>query len=599
MCGINGFSWEDKNLIKQMNKIISYRGPDDKGTYTDKHVSLGHNRLSIIDLSKAGKQPMTNEDGSIFIVFNGEIYNFKEIKQKLIKKGHKFNSNTDTEVIIHAYEEFGEECLKLFNGMFAFAIWDTNNKKLFLARDRLGIKPLYYYLDQKNEKLIFSSEIKGILQHEIKKKINIQSFNSFLTYRFITSDETMIQNIKKLKPGHYLTYQNKKIHMNKYWNLKWNTINKSKDYFVKKIDQLLNESVDKRLLSDVPLGIFLSGGLDSSLITSINSKLRNDTIKTFSIGFNHKSDELKYASKVANLLNTNHKELILDYNQITKEIPNIVWYMDEPHSDPSVIPLYFLSKFAKKDITVVNTGEGADELFSGYYHYYIGSNLFNTIPNLIKKKVYNYYYSPFKKNQRKQLLNNSDNTNNNINSSIKEDNTLKRYLNKKHHILNNVLHFDIKKELPNWQLTRVDRLTMAHGMEARVPFLDHNLVELSSSIPTNLKQKGFCGKYILKKVAKKYLPKEIIYRKKQGFTTPLHLWFKHDFNNITQNLFNDTNINFINKNYIKKLLNKQKNIKNHTKFTKSTYQLFILSLFTIWHKTYIDQNKPKLINNLI
>jgi len=570
MCGINGFNWDDVSLVKQMNAKISYRGPDDTGAYSDSEITLGHNRLSIIDLSKKGHQPMTDLDGKLCITYNGEIYNYRNIRKELEKKGYKFTSNTDTEVIIYTYKEYGADCVKKFNGMFAFAIWDSEKKELFCARDRLGIKPLYYYHDQ--SRFIFSSEIKAILCHDLQKNLDRSALGSYLAYRFIPSDKTILTGIKKLQPGHTMTYSNNKLSIKRFWNISWNETKISEQDAVSKIKQLLSESVNKRLMSDVPLGAFLSGGLDSSLIVAMNSALRTDKVKTFTVGFDHESDEFAPAKKVADHLNTDHHELHLGYDKITKMLPKIVWYMDEPNSDPSMVPQYFLSEFAKKQVTVVNTGEGADELFSGYYHYRIG-NSFNMVPGLVKKQIYDWYYSPFKKKDRKVL-------------GFSVDPALREQLNKPNALLNNILHFDIKHELPNWQLARVDRMTMAHSMEARVPFLDHNMVQFATQLPVNLRQRGIDGKYILKKMALDYLPKNIVTRKKQGFTTPLHSWLKSEIEPIAEDML--LNRDIISKDYVKKLINKHKSAKKPRPFQLYSYQLFILVCLEHWFRQYLD-----------
>ena len=588
MCGITGFTWDDKQLLKKMTSIIDYRGPDDHGFYTDKNISLGHRRLSIIDLSSAGKQPMTSKDGSIVIVFNGEIYNYQELRKDLEKK-YDFASKSDTEVLIYGYKEWGADLLPKLNGMFSFAIWDCDKKELFLARDRLGIKPLYYY--QKENNLIFASEIKAILQYpKLKKDLNLSAISSYLKYRFITSEETILKDIKKLQPGHYLKFSNKtnSIKITKFWDLSFNIKNKSESFFIKKFESLLTDCVKKRLMSDVSLGAYLSGGLDSSLIAALNSKLRSDPVKTFTVGFNHETDEFKYAKKVSEHLGTDHHELVLNYSNMSKILPKIVWLMDEPNSDITMIPLYFLSEFSRKKVTVVNTGEGADELFSGYYHFKVGSPSFAFIPKIVKKNIYSFYYSPFKSWERKKFFN----------EKVKEDNSLKNYLNRKEpkHILNKILAFDIKNELPNWQLARVDRMTMAHSQEARVPFLDHRLVEFSTSLPPKLKINGLNGKYIIKKTATKYLPREIIYRKKQGFTTPRDSWFKNDFMDIAFNILSQKNMKkrkFINPAYVEKLKQKVKT-KGDLPFRPYTYKLLILTMLEMWMKMYVDNNTKVL-----
>ena len=603
MCGITGFTWDDKQLVKQMTDIISYRGPDDSGHYTDSQISLGHRRLSIIDLSKAGHQPMTDDKESVVIVFNGEIYNYKELKKELEKK-YQFKSNTDTEVLIYGYKEWGPELLNKLNGMFAFAIWDSTKKELFMARDRIGIKPLYYSILDNNTDtdLIFASEIKSILEcDKLKRKINLNAVNAYLKYRFIPSEETILRGIKKLQPGHYLIFRKNKnknasILIKKYWEASFNTENKTENYFTKKLNNLIRDCVEKRLMSDVPLGAYLSGGIDSSLIAAINSKLRTDPVKTFTVGFNHKTDEFKYASQVAEHLNTDHHELVLDYSEMSKILPKIVWLMDEPNSDITMIPLYFLSQFSRKKVTVVNTGEGADELFAGYCHFKVGSSSLWPIPSTIKKNIYSLYYSPFKSWERKSILAGDDNKTTAQNPA--EDISLKECLNKKEpdHILNKILLFDIKNELPNWQLARVDRMTMAHSQEARVPFLDHRLVEFAGTIPPALKLKGFNSKFIIKKVASNYLPKNIISRKKQGFTTPRDSWFRNDFMDIAFNILSKENIQkrgYLNSDYIEKLKLKVQT-KGDKPFRPYTYKLLILTMLEMWTQMYVDNNSKVL-----
>lgn len=592
MCGISGFTWEDKDLLKRMNNAISYRGPDDNGVYTDKYISLAHNRLSIIDLSQDGHQPMSNKEGTLWIVHNGEIYNYKEIRADLEKKGYDFKSNTDTEVIIYAYQEHGINCLNQFNGMFSFAIFDVEKRELFLARDRVGIKPLYYMYDGKN--LIFASEIKALLQHKFQKQIDLQCLNSFLTYKFIPSSKTLIKGIKKLPPAHYAVLKDGNLKIKKYWSLNWKISKNNLTYFISRLDKILVDSVESRLISDVPLGVFLSGGLDSSLVVAINSILRDDPVETFTVGFGHKIDEFNYAQQVSDILSTNHQEILLDYSNITKSIPKVIWHMDEPNTDITMVPIYFLSEFARKSVTVVNTGEGADELFSGYAHYNLGAKVLSVVPSPIKNLMYQWYYSPFKRRNRLNLLK----------DSAKDDKTLNSYLHFNDYpknpkeFLNKILFFDIKNQLPNWQLNRVDRMTMAHGMEARVPFLDHNIVEFSSTLPINFKQQIFQGKFILKKLALKYLPKEIVFRKKSIFSIPLHSWIKDNLEDIMEEIFFTNKKSFFNYYYIQKLIKKHKASKKQKPFQLYSMQLLILLFFDIWYEMFINNKSQNELQKL-
>ncbi|MFX0025457.1 MAG: asparagine synthase (glutamine-hydrolyzing) [Candidatus Hermodarchaeota archaeon] len=593
MCSISGFSWDDRDLIKKMNKILLYRGPDDTGIYNDSKMSLGHNRLSIIDLTKAGHQPMVNKNGYLWIIFNGEIYNYRKIREDLILKGYEFQSNTDTEVVLYAYEEYGRHCLNFFNGMFAFAVWDTINKELFLARDRLGIKPLYYYYNGKN--LIFSSEIKAILLHKINKEIDLNCLNSFLTYRFIPSNKTIFKEIRKLLPGHYAIFKDKTLSIKKYWTLKWLIENNSESYFIDLLKKLLFSSVNLRLNSEVPLGIFTSGGIDSSLVVAINSMLREDTINTFTVGFGHETDEFKYARKISDQFSTKHHEVIVNLKDVCLQLPRIIWQMDEPHFEMTIVPLYFLSEYAKNKITVVNTGEGADEIFSGYPLYWIGSNLFKPIPKFLKDYIYLWYYSPFKHRDRHKLFN----------FSFKNDETLKFYLKYANSssfpndFLNKLLNFDVKHELTNWELNRTDKIPMCHSMEARVPFLDHRIVEMSTKLPVKFKLLNLNTKYILKKLALKYLPRDIVFRKKQGFFVPQHTWIKQYLEDSIESILFNNKKPFFNYEFIRKLIKKHKNSKKQRPFQLISFQLLSLLFFDIWYELYINNKTIREMEQLL
>lgn len=365
MCGICGFNWDDQRLVRDMVDIMNHRGPDQKGDFVDDGVSFGHSRLSIIDLSEKGKQPMKNEDGSINIVFNGEIYNFRELRDVLEKQGHKFFSNTDTEVIIHAYEQWGQECVKKLRGMFAFAIWDSGKKQFFLARDRVGIKPLYYYFN--SEKFMFASEIKAILLNpEVKREVDYKSLYYFMGYEYVPTPFTLFKSIKKLPPAHTLLIKNKKLKLTKYWDLHFSKDNGNESYLTDQIYNLLQESIQLRLTSDVSLGAFLSGGIDSSAIVGLMSQMLDEPVKTFTIGYEDESySELQYARQVADYFGTDHKEIIVDPTSV-EHFENTVWYLDEPMTDLSLIPAYLFCREAKKDVTVCLSGEGGDEVFLGY-----------------------------------------------------------------------------------------------------------------------------------------------------------------------------------------------------------------------------------------
>lgn len=368
MCGICGIVGADeKEILKKMSETIIHRGPDDYGYYSDTSVSLANRRLSIIDLS-TGKQPIHNEDETIWITYNGEIFNFVELKKDLEKKGHKFYTNTDTETIVHLYEEYGERCAEKLRGMFAFAIWDSKKKKIVLVRDRLGIKPLYYTL--LNGKLIFGSEIKTILTYpEVKRKINEDAIYHFLSIGFFLDPETIFHGINQLLPGHILTFQNGKISFKKYWDINVKIEIRSEEYFKKKLLEIMEDSVRLRMISDVPLGLFLSGGVDSTATLALMKRYSDEPIKTFTIGFGKESDEIKDARTVSDYFGTDHTEVIHDGKNILEAFPKIIWHFDEPMRITT--PIYFLSQAAKKKVTVALQGLGSDELFGGYRRHFL------------------------------------------------------------------------------------------------------------------------------------------------------------------------------------------------------------------------------------
>lgn len=620
MCGIIGFNWNDKNLIKRMANSIIHRGPDDHGYYTDNHVSLGHRRLSIIDLSKKGKQPMCNEDGDIWITYNGEIYNHKEIRAVLEKKGHKFMSNTDAEVIIHSYEEFGEKCLELFNGMFAFCIYDSSRGRLFLARDRIGIKPLYYYFT--GGKFIFSSEIKAILKFsDIKREININGMKDYFTYTYIPGPDTLFKNIKKLKPSKYLILDLKKKRMKirNYWDLSFNVKDERFNIIRKKLFKNFKDSVKKRLMSDVPFGAYLSGGVDSSSIVAMMSTIIKEPIKTFSVGFDSDQviNELYYAKLVSDKFNTEHKEIIVSHKDAFKILPKIIYHLDEPIVNPAAIPLYFMSKKAKSKITVVLTGNGGDELFAGYrqhkvisksYKFYskanklidnkmsmniikgVNAGLLNKtrlakyglflerfIPKLKNKsEAYSelMYEINFSEKEKNKLITNYNKL------KYKPLNKIQYIFNNKINVLNQLISTDLRFLLPENYLMIDDKINMSNSLESRVPFLDHTLINFAGSILPKYKLNGFKGKFILKQAMKNLLPKKVITRKKYGFSPPVTYWIDKEFKNMALDIFtdNDYKINELNQKFVKRILT-EKGKKHYNK-------IYPLLLFGLWYKEF-------------
>ncbi|MBI2651621.1 asparagine synthase (glutamine-hydrolyzing) [Candidatus Woesearchaeota archaeon] len=551
MCGIAGFNWSDKSLIKSMTDSLILRGPNDSGFYVDKEVSIGSRRLSIIDLSKKGKQPISNEDGTKWIVFNGEIYNFLELKNELQKKGHRFRSDTDTEVIVHSYEEYGEKCVEKFNGMFAFAIWDSKKKELFIARDRLGVKPLFYCKNEK--KFIFASEIKAIFRANIKKTIDEEALYFYLKYGYTPKDKSIFKDIFKLEPGCTLTLS-KAIKIKRYWKADFSQkIAKNEEFFVSKIREYLDSSVKKRLIADVPVGAFLSGGLDSSAIVAYISKYKKD-LKTFSVGFDYEQyNESKYAKIVSEKFETEHHEVYFSSNDAIKQIPFLVRYYDEPFADPSMIPTYMVSKVARKYVTVSLSGDGGDESFLGYnrYLYYKYISLQDKIPKAISKYMLKPLFSSLSHlsdkgvfHKAKQYLHfnelpdyerysrlrstfSQENEKNLFNGNYDFSLYYKPYFVYRNY-LDNLSNADINTYLADDILTKLDRASMSVSLEARVPFLDYKFIEFSSKIPASLKLRGKETKYILKKSLMGILPKNIIYRKKQGFAFPLDIYLRNE-----------------------------------------------------------------------
>ncbi|MFQ6084061.1 MAG: asparagine synthase (glutamine-hydrolyzing) [Candidatus Aminicenantia bacterium] len=632
MCGICGIIKPDKNqsiplqIIKSMCQTIIHRGPDDEGIFLEKNIALGARRLSIIDLI-SGHQPLSNEDKTIWITYNGEIYNFPELKKELEKRGHKFRTKSDTETVVHSYEEWGEEFVNKLRGMFAFAIWDGKNNKLILVRDRIGIKPLYYTL-LNDGTLIFGSEIKATLKYPgIVREIDPHALDFFLTLEYIPAPYSIFKDIHKLLPGHLLIYHNGQINLKKYWEVEKYSLQKSKmssqnvKQYCDELYHLLKESVKLRLLSDVPLGCFLSGGIDSSSIVGLMSELGVKPIKTFSIGFEEVSyNELKYARLIAQKFQTEHHEFTIkpEVIDLTEKLIN---HLDEPFGDFSIFPTYLVSKIAREYVTVILSGDGGDEVFGGYEHY-LAQKLAQTpfslpfnrlIPFLLKpfppqskkkglwNKLKRYgqgfehperlrhfrwmmfltlkekekLYSPYFVNQLKNL------------GELLERAPLKEYFEKIKGLdeINSELYLDLKTYLADDILVKVDRMSMATSLETRVPLLDHKLVEFAFSLPGNLKLRGFTSKWIFKKTMERLLPKENIYRSKEGFSIPIKNWLKKELKELMFDFLDEKRIEssgFFNYPFIKKMIDEHlKGKENHS------HRLWALLVFEMWQKNYL------------
>lgn len=599
MCGICGKINHDINkpvenkIISKMMDSIVYRGPDDEGSLISRNIGLGFRRLSIIDL-KTGHQPLSNENGTVWIVFNGEIYNFLELRDSLKKKGHVFQTKTDTECIVHLYEEYEQDCVKYLNGMFAFAIWDSRKNQVFVARDRLGEKPLFYYHD--TDCFIFSSEVKSVLLNpEVKKEMNYEAMDSYLSLRFITAPHTMFRDIKKLPAGHYLILKNGELKVERYWKPSYvQKTEKSRKQILDDLRELFFDSVKIRLMSDVPIGAFLSGGIDSSMVVSSISLVSKDKPNTFSIGVKDSDyNELPYAKAVATKYSTHHREFIINPD-IIEILPKVIDLMDEP-TDPFAISVYNIAGVTRKHVTVALGGDGGDELFGGYDRYHgngfvnfisklpnelvqpIFKSLIKVVPEDFSKKSLSQkirwlkHMSSFSENRRyfesmsffrftdsaKDLLYSSD-LKSKLNSSH-PSNYILEYFNDDaaDDFLDRMMYTDLMTRLPDYTLQILDRMTMAHSLEGRSPFLDHRLVEFACAIPAELKVSKGELKIILKELAKDYLPPELLTREKQGFGFPLHRWLREDLKEMINDILNSSKMisdGYFNKEYVQKIL---------------------------------------------
>ena len=606
MCGIWGITWTDKDLIKLMGNACKHRGPEQEGFYLDNDVSLCCERLRVMDLRDIGGQPIHNENETVWAIQNGEIYNFKKLKNELEQKSHKFYSNTDTEVLVHLYEEYGENFVDYLDGMFACAIWDLKNKKLIIARDRLGIKPLYYWFNNKN--LIFASEIKSILQYEeVERQINYDGLSQFITYAYTIDGQTLLKNINELLPGHKLTYDisEKIIKIEKYWDFKLqkNTFSEKENF--EQVKKLLEDAVDKRRVSDAPLGALLSGGLDSSVMVAILNKFSEKPIKTFTTGFGNDLDEFEEAKIVAEHCGTEHNEIMIDFSDLTKSLPKILWHMELPFGRPSILSNYMVSKEIKKFVTVAYTGEGSDELFGGYNRYLPfvrDSNFFQ------KTKNYEAVTSGFFKDEKMRNKIFSDN----VLKYLKTDNhpsvAFKKILeqNSNHSTLNNVLYFELKTEIPGAQTWRIDRTSSAHAIELREPFLDYKLIEFTASIPENLKinsTKELTKKYLLQKIGSELLPEKIVKRKKFPWGIPFYEYFQVEFLPIAKILIEESIKNkrsYLNLESLKintlseKILNtKIENSKEQEIDDNILRQTLFLFNLEMWYKMFIESDNFK------
>ena len=620
MCGICGFyGFNDESLLNQMVNVLKHRGPDDSGFFTDTNINLGMRRLSIIDIER-GKQPVHNEDGSIWLVFNGEIYNFKQLRSSLEKKGHKFYTNSDTEVIVHAYEEFGEDCVKKFQGMFSFAIWDGNKKILILAVDRFCIKPLYYGIFDGN--FFFASEIKSILKYgDYNPQINFSGIHDFLSYLYIPPPKTIFKNIYKMTPATLLIYEKDDIRIKRYWDLSFKTENKDIGFFVKKTRKLLEEAVSSHMISDVPIGVYLSGGIDSSTITGLMSQLSDQPIKTFTIGFEEEDfSELEYARIVSDQFETEHHEIIVEADAFAL-LPQIVRQHDEPFGNPTSILHYLISDKISDNVKVSLSGTGGDEVFAGYPKYLAMklADYYSKIPGVVRKNVIEkilfslpesmketdyvrwgkmftkaahlkpserYYslvsyfdeeekYEIYSEKFKEKKFQNSHNFIQNLFFSVPSADYEQQ-----------TFYTEINSFLPYNILEYTDKTSMATSLEARVPFLDHKLVEFLATVPFKYKIRRFELKYLLKKAMEDILPKKIIKRKKMGFNPPTGIWINQDWKELVDEYLSRDVVDhrgYFDYKSVEKILRAHKSGKKNL-----SLKIYSLIFLEEWQRTYID-----------
>ena len=650
VCGVCGeITFHSRNVrfetIQRMCRVLAHRGPDDMGmvffdgdrSVESKHESdgrvendgfeggFGHRRLSIIDLSEAAHQPMSNEDGSLWIVFNGEIYNFQDLRTELEKKGHVFKSRSDTEVVLHAYEAWGVECLTRFRGMFAFALWDSKQQRLFAARDRLGKKPLVYV--HQNGRFLFASEIKAILEAPgIERRVDPVALHYYLTYQYVPSPYTIFDGVKKLPPGHYLLYDRTgRLKIERYWKLNFPSHledSTSTSEWCERLRTALEESIRLRLISDVPIGVFLSGGIDSSLIVGVMARWIGHRVKTFSIGFEEKGfDELSYARYVSQVFGSEHHEFVIKPDAIGI-LPKLVWHYNEPFADSSAIPTYYVAKMTKDYVKVVLTGDAGDENFAGYRRYLRSQRAaqFTVLPETLRKRFlpislrglasmgwgeaklhrladfmedlsgdpgrdYAEQIKIFNAKEKRDIYTEE------FSKNVETINPLNFLLEKFDEVdttdrLERLLYVDLMTYLPEDLLVKMDIATMANSVEARVPLLDHQFMELVAGIPSRLKLKGSEAKFILKKAFSDVLPKPISRRKKMGFAVPVSQWFRKELKDYAWDVLLDhrtLNRGYFRKDGVERLLNEHL----ERRYDHSA-KLWALLVLEIWFRVFID-----------
>jgi asparagine synthase (glutamine-hydrolysing) len=627
MCGICGKVEFDRGasvsgaLIRAMLDTIRHRGPDDQGVYLSPQVGLGHARLSIIDLSR-GHQPLGNENGTVWIVFNGEIYNYHELRNQLLAKGHVFKTQTDTEVIVHLYEEFGPQCLEKLRGMFAFALWDENQKSLFLARDRVGIKPLYYSLNRNN--IVFASEIKAILADpSINRELAPEIIDRFLTFLYLPGEETLFQGIGKLAPGHYLLLKDGKAEIRQYWDIQFYkpserpSLRDAED----ELSNLVAEAVEMHMIADVPVGVLLSGGVDSTAVLSCAAERTDKEISTFTVGFSDSgiADERPYARLAAEAYGTKHYDMTISASDFADFLPKYVWHMEEPVCEPPAVALYYVSKLARKYVKVLLSGEGGDEAFAGYDNYrslvwlerlkqvwpaanrpasqglsranswFHSARLAKYAP-LVNATFPDYYYSRTSTPYRYSGNGIGELYSGDFVKLIDREHTIEPVRKlfsvvKDQAVLDQMLYIDTKTWLADDLLVKADKMTMANSLELRVPLLDHRLLEFAAALPPHYKLNGFALKYIWKKAMSKRVPDRILKRRKAGFPVPYESWLRNNLRDQVRAILTDRKAverGYFNKAAVEKLISANNDSGAHSK------EVFSLVALELWHRAFLD-----------
>jgi asparagine synthase (glutamine-hydrolysing) len=631
MCGIAGFvnrvdaegasspsasSAERAAVLDRMCRIIAHRGPDDQGTMVEGEAALGMRRLSIIDLA-GGHQPMSGCDPRVSVVFNGEIYNYRELRRELESRGHRLHTNSDTEAIVHAYEEFGEGCVERLRGMFVFAIWDAARRTLFIARDRAGKKPLFYTLTPEGT-LVFGSELKSLLEHpEVRREVSAEAVDSYLSFGYVPDPLSIFRDVHKLPPGCHLTFADGRVRVESYWDFRFEPDEtRTEDDWLEELRAALDDAVRVRLVADVPLGAFLSGGVDSSAVVAFMSRASERPVKTFSIGFREDSyDELKYARLAAKAFGTEHHEFVVTPD-VCSLVDDLVWHLDEPFADSSALPTYMVSKMAREHVTVVLSGDGGDELFAGYTRYAVDRRRagFARLPRLVREGlmqplgrrlphgawgrnfVHNVALDPVDRYVEElsvfTRLNKPSLYTTEFRRALGNTDAVARFREyaarpSTGEPLDALLYLDSKTYLPGDILTKVDRMSMAASLEARTPLLDQKLIELVGRIPARFKMRGLETKHLFKRAIAGLVPEEILHRPKQGFGVPIQQWINQELRGRMRETLSDSRARsrgYTDAAYVSLLLDEhERGRRDHA------MELWALFMLELWHRAFVDE----------